>query len=115
VHPSPLTVFSETAKIEVPVEAIASTLEKVVARTLRRASDAPILAWPVACGSAVAVRTRAVSLHGGVLQVEVPDVGWRAELMHLAPHYVAAINRCSAVRVDRIEFKVASIEHRSQK
>jgi hypothetical protein len=101
--------------MEVPVEAIASTLEKVVARTLRRANDAPVLAWPVACGSAVAIRTRAVSFRSGVLSVEVPDAGWRAELMHLAPNYVAAINKCSALRVDRIEFTIAGTECRTQK
>ena len=89
------------------MEAITSTLEKVVARTLRRASDAPILAWPVACGSAVAERTHAVSFASGVLVVEVPDAGWRAELRHLAPHYVAAINKCSAVPVNRIEFTLS--------
>jgi predicted nucleic acid-binding Zn ribbon protein len=89
------------------MEAIASTLEKVVARNLRRATDAAILAWPVACGSAVAVRTRAMSFRSGVLLVEVPDVGWRAELIQLAPRYLAAINRYSAVPVSRIEFTVA--------
>lgn len=88
------------------MEAIASTLEKVVASALRRTHEAPILAWPVACGSAVAMRTRALSFQSGVLLVEVPDSGWRAELMHLAPNYVAAINKCSAVPVDRIEFKI---------
>lgn len=97
------------------MEAIASTLEKVVARNLRCAKDAPILAWPVACGSAVALRTRAVSYNSGVLLVEVPDAGWRAELVHLASHYVAAINKCSSFPVDRIEFRIAGSESRSHK
>ena len=115
MHSSPLSVFSETAKIEVPVEAIASTLEKLVARTLRRTDDAPILAWPVACGSAVAGRSRAISFDSGLLVVEVPDAGWRAELRHLAPQYVAAINKCSAIPVERIEFTIAGTERRSQR
>jgi len=96
------------------VEAIASTLEKVVAMTLRRTDEAPILAWPVACGSAVAIRSRAVSFASGVLQVQVPDAGWRAELRHLAPHYVAAINKCSAVPVHRIEFTIAGSAQKSE-
>lgn len=86
---------------------IASTLETVVARSLRRASDAPVLAWPIACGSAVAQRSRALEFRSGVLRVEVPDAGWRAELLHLVPRYLTAINKYSAVPVDRIEFVVA--------
>jgi len=65
-----------------------------------------LLAWPVACGSAVANRTRAASFSGGILRVEVTDKGWQRELMALAPRYVATINRYSAARVKRIEFIV---------
>jgi Dna[CI] antecedent DciA-like protein len=95
------------------VEPIASTLEKVVASSVRRANAAkpnegPVLAWPLACGSAVAARTRAIEFRGAVLWVEVPDAGWRAELVHLAPRYLAAVNRYSSVPIDRIEFVVAS-------
>jgi Dna[CI] antecedent, DciA len=89
------------------VEPIASALEKIVAKGLRRAADGPLLAWPLACGSAVAARSRAVSFRGGVLWVEVPDAGWRAELAHLAPRYLVTINRYSSVAVDRIEFVTA--------
>jgi predicted nucleic acid-binding Zn ribbon protein len=80
------------------------TLERLVASSLRRAPDAPMLAWPLACGSAVAARTRALAFQAGVLSVEVPDAGWRAELRHLAPQYLATINRYSAASVVRIEF-----------
>jgi hypothetical protein len=41
----------------------------------------------------------------GVLRVEVPDAAWRAELQHLAPRYVAALNRYSK-GVSRVEFVV---------
>jgi len=94
------------------MEPIAATLEKVVAGSLRRASaskadEGAVLAWPLACGSAVAGRTRAVSFRAGVLWVEVPDAGWRSELAHLAPQYLLAINKYSAASVGRIEFVVA--------
>lgn len=92
------------------MEAIASTLERVVAQHLRRSTDAPILAWPVVCGSRVAMRTRALSFRCGVLSVEVPDRGWSRELMYLAPRYLVAMNKYSAVAVERIEFTVASSE-----
>jgi hypothetical protein len=87
----------------------ASGLDKVVARSLRKAppGDAPLLAWPVACGSAVAARTRAIEFADGVLRVQVPDAGWRRELQALAPRYVAAINRYLKDAVSEVEFVVA--------
>jgi Dna[CI] antecedent, DciA len=90
------------------VERIAPTLEKVVATSLRRApmGQAPLLAWPLACGSAVAARTSALSFDKGVLRVEVPDAGWRAELRQLAPQYLAVINRYSSNPVSKIDFVI---------
>lgn len=84
------------------------TLEKVVVTSLRRASkaEAPLLAWPLACGSRVAERTRALDFSDGVLRVQVPDSAWRTQLVSLAPHYVAAMNRYAAQPVRRIEFVV---------
>lgn len=86
----------------------AAGLEKVVADALHRApaAESPLLAWPVACGSAVADRTRAVSFADGILRVEVADAGWQRELAALAPRYLATINRYSAASVRRIEFAV---------
>ena len=83
-------------------------LDKLVAGSLHRAraNDAPILAWPVACGHAVAQRTRALDFVDGILRVEVPDAGWRSELKGLAPRYLAAINRYVSKNVSRIEFVV---------
>ena len=63
-----------------------------------------MLAWPLACGSAVAARTRAFDFANGILRVEVPDAGWRAELQRLAPQYLAVINRYAARDIRRIEF-----------
>jgi Dna[CI] antecedent, DciA len=95
-------------KSKTPMEQIAPALEKVVVNSLRQApaSDAPVLAWPLACGSAVAERTRALEFSRGVLRVEVPDAGWRAELQHLAPRYVAVINRYKVGTVSQIHFVI---------
>ena len=83
-----------------------SDLETVIAKALQRApaSESALLAWPVACGSAVAERTRALGFSDGVLRVEVADTGWRRELVGLAPRYLALINKYSAAPVKRIEF-----------
>lgn len=85
-------------------------LDKIVAASLRRApgDEAPVLAWSLACGSAVADRTRALSFTEGVLRVEVADAGWRRELQALAPQYVATINRYVGNGVRRIEFVIRS-------
>ena len=89
------------------MEPITSAVERIIAGNLRRApaGEAPLLAWPLACGSTVAVRTRAVEFSSGVLKIEVPDLAWRSELQHLAPKYVAILNRYGAA-VSRVEFVV---------
>jgi hypothetical protein len=44
----------------------------------------------------------------GVLRVEVPDKGWRAELQALAAQYLAILNRYVSDSVKRIEFVIAN-------
>lgn len=81
-------------------------IEKVVAASVRRAppGTGPLLAWPISCGAAVATRTVALDFTEGILRVEVPDAGWRAELRSLAPQYLAVLNRYTSESVRRIEF-----------
>jgi hypothetical protein len=88
---------------------IGTALEKIVSRSLAKAplGQGPMLAWPLACGSSVAERTRALEFSGGILRVEVADAGWRRELQALAPRYVAALNRYVGEKVNRVEFVVA--------
>src|SRR5579864_3357359 len=97
---------------ELSLEQAGSDLEKIVARSLRQVppAQAPLLAWPVVCGSAVAERTRAVSFLDGVLRVAVADAGWRSELQSLAPRYLASINRYTTEPVRRIEFVISGKE-----
>jgi hypothetical protein len=94
------------------MEQAGAGLEKIVARSLRQAPsvDAPILAWPLVCGSTVAERTRALHFEDGVLRVAVPDAGWKSELQTLAPRYLAMMNRYVAPTVRRIEFVIGSSE-----
>lgn len=94
------------------MEQVGAGLEKIVASSLRRSPDGqgPLLAWSIACGPAVATRTKAVNFADGMLRVEVPDRGWRTELQVLAPQYLAVINRYVAESVRRIEFVIADKE-----
>lgn len=87
-------------------------LQRIVARSLRQAppGQAPLIAWPVVCGSAVAERTRALSFLDGVLRVAVADAGWKSELQSLAPRYLASINRYTSEAVRRIDFVITRPE-----
>jgi len=82
-------------------------LQKIVVDAIRRApaGQAAILGWPLACGSTVAARTRAVSYADGVLNVEVPDALWRNELVNLVPKYLAVLSQFAKVK--RIEFVIS--------
>jgi hypothetical protein len=90
------------------LEQAGAGLEKIVIGSLRRVpqSEAPLLAWPLVCGSVVADRTRALEFSDSVLRVEVPDAGWKREMQSLAPRYVAQINRYAGQKVERIEFVI---------
>ena len=92
---------------------VGSGLEKIVAQSLRQAppTEAPLMAWPVECGSADAERTRALSFEDGVLRVEVSGQRWKAELQTLVPRYLAVINRYTTEAVRRIEFVLALPEN----
>jgi len=90
------------------VEQAGGGLEKIVLSSLRRVpqGEAPLLAWPLVCGSVVAERTRALEFDRAVLRVEVPDAGWKREMQSLAPRYLATLNRYAGQKVERIEFVI---------
>jgi hypothetical protein len=90
------------------LEQAGAGLEKIVMGSLRRVppGEAPLLAWPLVCGAAVAERTRALGFADAVLRVEVPDAGWKREMQSLAPRYLAAMNRYAGQKVERIEFVI---------
>jgi hypothetical protein len=90
------------------LEQASTGLEKIVVNSLRRVpqNDVPLLAWPLVCGSAVAERTRALEFSNSTLRVEVPDAGWKREMQGLAPRYVAALNRYTVPKVERIDFVI---------
>lgn len=106
----PLSAAALQPNMTRPMEHVSSGLEKVVADGLRHApaGQGPVMAWPLACGTGVAARTRSVDFQRGILRVEVPNAGWRAELQALAPQYLAVMNRYVAERVERIEFVVGT-------
>lgn len=84
------------------------TLQKIVMNAVRRvpAEQAPIVAWPFACGRAVAEKTRPLDFKEGVLRIEVPDFRWRSQLVDMARQYVGMLREYSGQDVRRIDFVV---------
>jgi predicted nucleic acid-binding Zn ribbon protein len=84
------------------------TLKKIFAETLRREAgdEAPLLAWPLACGAKIAEKTRAVGYADGVLTVEVLDGTWQHQLQGLHTQYLAALKPISVQPVNAIKFVV---------
>ncbi|HEY5176123.1 MAG TPA: DUF721 domain-containing protein [Terriglobales bacterium] len=94
-----------------------STLKKIFADTLRRegGDSAPLLAWPLVCGSATAAKTNALSYAEGVLTIEVSDATWRQQLQSFERQYLAALKQISAQPVNAIKFVVRNqTERRSR-
>jgi len=83
-------------------------LKSLAARVFKDspAEEAVLLAWPLACGSAVAERTRAVDFQDGVLRVEVPDRGWQSQLEAFSLQYRHKISELLDVTVSRISYEV---------
>jgi len=85
------------------------TLRKIFADKVcgQAGEDAPLLAWPVVCGAAVAEKTRALSFTDGVLVVAVPDVAWRNQLHGMYQQYLAGFGQLACKQVQSISFVVA--------
>jgi len=66
--------------------------------------ESPLLAWPLACGSDVAEKTRALSFVAGVLTVEVPDAGWKSQLFSLSLQYKSLLKGYTGQEIERIDF-----------
>ena len=87
-----------------------SGLQQIAAELIGKAppDEAAELAWILACGAAVAERTRVIGIAEGVLRIAAPDAAWCAQLREFAPRYLSTINRYwPAGGVQRIELVVA--------
>ena len=79
-----------TIEVLIAMQPASSTLKKIFADTLRRegGDDAPLLAWPLACGSKVAEKTSAIGYADGVLHGR----GSRRDLAAAAAEFRPAIS-----------------------
>lgn len=86
-----------------------STLRKIFNNALsNEGDDAPLLAWPLACGTKIGEKATALAYADGVLTISVPDETWRRQLQSFSGHYLRALNRITPAKVERIEFVVAN-------
>ena len=92
------------------MEQIRNSLQQILIEAVRRApaEDLPLLAWPLACGSAVAEKTRAVAFREGELAIQVPDAAWRTQLLGLSGEYVRQLKDITQGRVERLRFVLTS-------
>ena len=85
---------------------ISSSLQKIAADLLQTAppEEAPLLAWPMACGAGVSERTRALSFEEGVLTIAAPDHAWCTQLKSFSDTYLQSLNRISPTKVSQLRF-----------
>ncbi len=81
-------------------------LNALAARVLKDApvEEAVVLAWPLACGSTIAQRAKALEFQDGILRVRVPDKSWQAQLDDFSPQYKAKIRMLTGIDVERIRY-----------
>ena len=86
-----------------------ATLSKIYGTAVQKVAgeQAPVIAWPLVCGSKVAQRTAALACVNGELAVRVPDKIWRNELQCFQDRYLAALNQVSRHKVKSIRFVTA--------
>jgi hypothetical protein len=95
-------IYNEVSDV---MQRASGTLKKIFTDAIRRDGDeAPLLAWPLACGAKTAERASAISFADGVLTVCVPDEGWRRQLQSMGSQYLAALNQISPQPVSKINF-----------
>lgn len=83
-----------------------ATLSRIYANAAQQVAgeQAPVLAWPLVCGSKIARHTAALACANGELAVRVPDRIWRNELQCFSDRYVTALNQMSRHKVKSIRF-----------
>jgi hypothetical protein len=86
-----------------------ATLSKIYGTAVQQVAgeQAPVVAWPLVCGSKVAQRTAALAFINGELAVRVPDKIWRNELQCFHDRYLTALNHVSRHKVKSIRIVTA--------
>ena len=91
------------------MDSIRTTLQRILLDAVRRApaEEVPLLVWPLACGSAVAEKTRVLAFTEGELTIQVPDAAWRTQLLSLTGEYLRQLRDMTDGRIQRLRFVLA--------
>lgn len=89
------------------MEGMRDLLKRSLVKSLREMPDEDkiVVAWPVACGKAMAERGTVVGYSKGVVLVEVADAAWLRQMLSIQGQLAWEIGRISGVRVRGIDFK----------
>ncbi len=91
------------------MERMRDILGSALARSLGPSAspeDRLAAAWPVACGAAIASRTRVAAFENGVLQVGVSGPAWLVQMQTLRQRLIREVGRIAGVALTDILFFV---------
>jgi Dna[CI] antecedent, DciA len=95
-------------RISMAMEGMRDLLKGALGRSLSRlqAEDKLAVAWPVACGRALAERGTIVGFADGLVHVEVTDGAWLRQMMSMRGQLASEMGRIAGVQVRGIHFEV---------
>ena len=90
------------------MEGIRSLLKKSLRQSIESLDDVDRLAvaWPVACGKAMAEHAFVVSYADGIVCLEAVDDAWMREMMNMKAHLAHEISRIAGVQVKEIRIAI---------
>ncbi len=88
------------------MQSMRDLLKQTLGRSLENLPELDRLqtAWPVACGRALAARTRLHAYDCGTVHIEIPDPAWHDQLHSMRPVLERELARISGVPVAAIHF-----------
>jgi hypothetical protein len=92
----------------VPLEGMRDLVRGSMGRSLRALADEDrlVVAWPVACGKAMAERGAVVGYVDGVVLLQVADEVWMRQMMSMRTQLAGEMARISGVKVSEIHFEM---------
>jgi hypothetical protein len=96
------------------MEGMRDLLRGTMGRSLRtmNSEDRLAVAWPVACGKAMAERGVLLDYAEGVLRMQVTDRIWLNQMISMRAQLAAELSRIAKVEVREIHFEVKRTDDR---
>lgn len=90
------------------MEGIRSLLKKSLGQSIEALNDMDRLAvaWPVACGKAMAEHASVVDYADGIVRLEAVDDAWMREMMNMKAHLAREMSQIAGVPVKEIRIAI---------